>query len=368
MWVQAMGPGSGFTVSTGAMGQANAPSVGASKYIVGGDVSFVPGKWEHVVIPFGALNISTQGQVFRFYLTGAAGATPPDLVFGRIAFTQRVDTPTPTPTPPASPLLLYDPQSGSPANGFFDNSWGTGEVTTYNNTSPLRSGAYSVKVVLPPFTNFSLSDWGDPVSTTGYKALDVWLQAASNTIHIATQIDRAAGGNGNVNAEQYLVGGGSFTPNQWQHVQIPLSALSACNTAISEVHMLGGSTNPASPPPFYFDTISLLPGTDSNCPGSPTSTPTQPPATATPTPSAGASPTPTPTSAPSATLTPLPTLGASPTPGAKLGDLNGDGKVDIFDLSVLLTNWNTAQSTSDINHDGIVNVIDLSIMLSHWGT
>lgn len=57
------------------------------------------------------------------------------------------------------------------------------------------------------------------------------------------------------------------------------------------------------------------------------------------------------------------------TPPAKQGDLNSDSKVDIFDLSILLSNYNkTGTNTADINGDNIVNITDLSILLSKWGT
>lgn len=48
-------------------------------------------------------------------------------------------------------------------------------------------------------------------------------------------------------------------------------------------------------------------------------------------------------------------------------DLNDDKTINIFDLSILLSKWNTSDQNSDINKDGIVSVFDLSIMLSHWG-
>lgn len=49
------------------------------------------------------------------------------------------------------------------------------------------------------------------------------------------------------------------------------------------------------------------------------------------------------------------------------GDINKDTKVDVFDLSTLLTNWaRTGTNTSDINGDSVVNVFDLSILLSRW--
>ena len=49
------------------------------------------------------------------------------------------------------------------------------------------------------------------------------------------------------------------------------------------------------------------------------------------------------------------------------GDLNQDGIVDSIDLSILVSNWNTADPDSDINNDGIVDSIDLSILVGNWG-
>jgi hypothetical protein len=67
-------------------------------------------------------------------------------------------------------------------------------------------------------------------------------------------------------------------------------------------------------------------------------------------------------SAPTATPTP------SATPGSKVGDINGDGQVNIFDLSTLLSKWGTSGTPADLNNDGTVNIFDLSILLSHWGS
>jgi hypothetical protein len=50
----------------------------------------------------------------------------------------------------------------------------------------------------------------------------------------------------------------------------------------------------------------------------------------------------------------------------KRADINGDGKVNLADLSILLFNWKKAAPSADINSDGIVNITDFSIMLSAW--
>jgi hypothetical protein len=51
------------------------------------------------------------------------------------------------------------------------------------------------------------------------------------------------------------------------------------------------------------------------------------------------------------------------------GDINNDGKVDITDLSIVLSNYGKAGTlaTGDADGNGIVNVIDLSIVLSNYG-
>jgi len=57
------------------------------------------------------------------------------------------------------------------------------------------------------------------------------------------------------------------------------------------------------------------------------------------------------------------------TPRATSADLNGDGKVDISDLSVLLSNFGKSGSgiKGDLNADAKVNLSDLSVLLSQFG-
>jgi len=52
------------------------------------------------------------------------------------------------------------------------------------------------------------------------------------------------------------------------------------------------------------------------------------------------------------------------------GDLNADGKVNLTDLSNLLSNFgksNRSKSQGDINNDGSVTLADLSTLLSNFG-
>ena len=65
-----------------------------------------------------------------------------------------------------------------------------------------------------------------------------------------------------------------------------------------------------------------------------------------------------------ASATPTPTA----TPSGKVGDFNSDNLINIFDLSIFLSHYNTNYAPTDLNHDNTVNTFDLSIFLSHWGT
>lgn len=48
------------------------------------------------------------------------------------------------------------------------------------------------------------------------------------------------------------------------------------------------------------------------------------------------------------------------------GDCNNDKKVNVFDLSIMLSNWKKATTTCDLNWDGTINIFDFSILLSNW--
>ncbi|MFI5240735.1 MAG: fibronectin type III domain-containing protein [Candidatus Saccharimonadia bacterium] len=55
----------------------------------------------------------------------------------------------------------------------------------------------------------------------------------------------------------------------------------------------------------------------------------------------------------------------------KPGDVNGDGAVNIIDLSILAQNYGLSGATraqGDLNGDGVVNILDLSILATNFGT
>jgi parallel beta-helix repeat protein len=60
------------------------------------------------------------------------------------------------------------------------------------------------------------------------------------------------------------------------------------------------------------------------------------------------------------------------TPTPKTGDLNADSQVNIFDLSILLSNYGKTKAQAsnpacDLNNDSTINIFDLSILLSNYG-
>lgn len=49
-------------------------------------------------------------------------------------------------------------------------------------------------------------------------------------------------------------------------------------------------------------------------------------------------------------------------------DFNSDGLVNLYDISILLSNWGTPKNPkADINKDGKVDIADFSILLSNFG-
>lgn len=90
-----------------------------------------------------------------------------------------------------------------------------------------------------------------------------------------------------------------------------------------------------------------------------------------PKPSPTAVPSVSPTTKPSVSPTAKPSTSPSPTTTQKLGDINGDGKVDIVDYQLLIacygdkfsTDSCTAGSAADLNEDGAVDGVDYNIFL-----
>ncbi len=121
---------------------------------------------------------------------------------------------------------------------------------------------------------------------------------------------------------------------------------------------VSSSSNPTATP-----TVTSPTNTPTPIPNA-TNTPTPIPPTPTKTPAPTQTPIPTNTPVPTSTPTPQPTATTAP---QKTGDITGDNKIDIQDLSYLLSHWNSTDQLADLNHDGKVNTLDLSMLLSNWG-
>ncbi len=60
-------------------------------------------------------------------------------------------------------------------------------------------------------------------------------------------------------------------------------------------------------------------------------------------------------------------IGQSPSVSAtNRADINGDGKVNLIDFSIMLSMWGTSNVRADLNDDGTVNLADFSILLFNW--
>jgi hypothetical protein len=59
----------------------------------------------------------------------------------------------------------------------------------------------------------------------------------------------------------------------------------------------------------------------------------------------------------------------SPTSTPAVGDVNGDGRVNIIDIGIIVDNYRTsppANPAADVNGDGIVNIIDIGIVVDNY--
>ncbi|KKM77706.1 hypothetical protein LCGC14_1367340, partial [marine sediment metagenome] len=71
-----------------------------------------------------------------------------------------------------------------------------------------------------------------------------------------------------------------------------------------------------------------------------------------------------------AIVTPEPVEAEAAPPPPILGDINGDGAVNITDLGIIATNWGRdglTREDGDFTGDGTVTVTDLGVVASNWG-
>ncbi|HWP28282.1 MAG TPA: dockerin type I domain-containing protein, partial [Chloroflexota bacterium] len=69
------------------------------------------------------------------------------------------------------------------------------------------------------------------------------------------------------------------------------------------------------------------------------------------------------------TSVPTPTVAATPTLTPLLCDINGDGRVDIFDYTLLVQNFGRvgAGNPADCNRDGRVDIFDYTLLIQNFG-
>lgn len=60
------------------------------------------------------------------------------------------------------------------------------------------------------------------------------------------------------------------------------------------------------------------------------------------------------------------TISINNPPPPLVGDVNGDHRINIYDLSIFLSRWGKS-GTGDFNNNGRVDIFDLSVLLSHYG-
>jgi hypothetical protein len=206
-------------------------------------------------------------------------------------------------------------------------------------------------------TNMTGNDITVPVNLTGFSATggQVYTLRSTNPTDISSN-SKLTSAPTTINGIKLVATNLIATGAQIQPVNLTVNGSSFTYNfpayTSTAVILTEGSTQPTPSPTVQ---VSLTP-TFTPTPTQPVNTPTP---TRTPTP---LPPTPTPTRTP--TPTPLP---PTPTTVAKTGDLNNDGKIDIQDLSFMLSNWGSSNQIADINHDGKVTILDLSVLLSNWG-
>jgi hypothetical protein len=69
--------------------------------------------------------------------------------------------------------------------------------------------------------------------------------------------------------------------------------------------------------------------------------------------------------------TPTPTIVPTAPPQGRIGDINGDGAVNIVDVGLLIDVYglqSTSNPSADLNHDGVINIIDVGIIIDYYGS
>ncbi len=221
-------------------------------------------------------------------------------------------------------------------------SYNETDISIWASTDSKEPGKLKLMV-----NNLTANSISVPVETLGFTA----NSGITYTLRSTNPTNTAAGSNT------------ASAPTTINNVKLDLNNLTQTVSTIQPVSFIvSGSSFIYTFPPYTTTAIILTSGATSS------PTPTLPLATATqtPTPTPTRTPTPSPTRTPSPSPSPSPTPFLSPTPSFRLGDINRDNKVNVQDLSYMLSNWGTNNLLADLNNNGTVNTLDLSILLSNW--
>jgi hypothetical protein len=64
---------------------------------------------------------------------------------------------------------------------------------------------------------------------------------------------------------------------------------------------------------------------------------------------------------------PSPIVSPSSSPIKKIGDIDKNGKVDIFDFNIFVGDYPAKNLRSDVNQDGQVNIFDFNLLITYFG-
>jgi plastocyanin len=262
------------------------------------------------------------------------------------------------------------------ALGLLAGAWA---ATTWEGPALAAPGAQTARVAAPGPAAVSMTfpQFAPKVLTVTVGTTVLWTNIDSNINHTTTSDT----GDADAWDSGTMVPGATFTHT----FDVAGTFLYHC-TFHASFGMVGTIVVLAAPPatttptPIATATDTPIPATPSE---TPTSTPVPPAPTNTPTQTATPSSTAVP---PTATGTPPGTATATALPGAtyscpgleptrKLGDINGDGHVDLTDFSIFAGDFgkDTGQGAvlnspySDMNCDGKVDLTDFSIFAGQFG-
>lgn len=143
-------------------------------------------------------------------------------------------------------LAIY---SDSLAAGWQDFSGG---LASYQNTTPVHSGLYSIAVNTPNQVSLWYIINAGEVDTSGYLALNFWVYAQSGQLPLVVHGQADWTVQGSVILD-------SIVPGTWQQETIPLSALGLDNrTDVTGILIQNVGYNVDASTCLYLDDISLI--------------------------------------------------------------------------------------------------------------